>query len=137
MVPLRVRVAGRSVGELIAAVQSELDEHRLRRQRYRQEDIFHDMGIARDEAVSFGPAVNLMMIENEVVLGNTTGRLNVLTSGPTADLFVNIYRVRAKTVHISTSREIRVLYSQDELAGHHRRFRMFLHEFLAEGADVR
>ncbi|MFF5036098.1 amino acid adenylation domain-containing protein [Nocardia salmonicida] len=133
VVPLRVRVAGRSVGELIAAVQSELTSA-LRRQRYRQEDIFHDMGIARDEAVSFGPAVNLMMIENEVVLGNTTGRLNVLTSGPTADLFVNIYPGAGKdSTHIDFQGNPSV-YSQDELTGHHRRFRMFLHEFLAGGA---
>ncbi|MFE7800503.1 amino acid adenylation domain-containing protein, partial [Nocardia sp. NPDC057440] len=133
VVPLRVQVAGRSVGELIAAVQSELTSA-LRRQRYRQEDIFHDMGIARDEAASFGPAVNLMMIENEVVLGETTGRLNVLTSGPTADLFVNIYPGAGRdSTHIDFQGNPNA-YSPDELADHHRRFRMFLHEFLAGGA---
>ncbi|MFX0575930.1 amino acid adenylation domain-containing protein [Nocardia nepalensis] len=132
VVPLRVRVAGRSVGELIAAVKSELTSA-LRRQRYRQEDIFHDMGIARDEAASFGPAVNLMMIENEVVLGETTGRLNVLTSGPTADLFVNIYPGAGRdSTHIDFQGNPNA-YSPGELAGHHRRFRMFLHEFLAGG----
>ncbi|MGW0327058.1 amino acid adenylation domain-containing protein [Nocardia sp. NPDC003183] len=136
VVPLRVRVAGRNVGELIAAVQSELTSA-LRRQRYRQEDIFHDMGIARDEAASFGPAVNLMLIENEVVLGNTTGRLNVLTSGPTADLFVNIYPGAGKdSTHIDFQGNPNA-YTPDELAGHHRRFRMFLHEFLAGGAECR
>ena len=135
VVPLRVRVAGRTVGELIAAVQSELTSA-LRRQRYRQEDIFHDMGIARDEAASFGPAVNLMMIENEVVLGNTTGRLHILTSGPTADLFVNIYPGAGKksSTHIDFQGNPNA-YSPGELAGHHHRFLMFLHEFLAGGAE--
>ncbi|MFI7668050.1 amino acid adenylation domain-containing protein [Nocardia sp. NPDC049526] len=133
VVPLRVQVAGRTVGELIAAVQGELTSA-LRRQRYRQEDLFHDMGIARDEAASFGPAVNLMMIENEVVLGNTTGRLHVLTSGPTADLFVNIYPGAGKaSTHIDFQGNPNA-YSPEELAGHHRRFLMFLHEFLAGGA---
>ncbi|MGW4769103.1 amino acid adenylation domain-containing protein [Nocardia sp. NPDC004278] len=132
VVPLRVQVAGRSVGELIAAVSSELTSA-LRRQRYRQEDIFHDMGIARDETASFGPAVNLMMIENEVVLGNTTGCLNVLTSGPTGDLFVNIYPGAGKdSTHIDFQGNPNA-YSSDELAGHHRRFLMFLREFLAGG----
>ncbi|MEV0299040.1 amino acid adenylation domain-containing protein [Nocardia sp. NPDC050710] len=132
VVPLRVRVASSSVGELIAATQSELTSA-LRRQRYRQEDIFHDMGIARDEAASFGPAVNLMMIENEVVLGETTGRLNVLTSGPTADLFVNIYPGAGKSsTHIDFQGNPNV-YSPAELAGHHKRFLMFVHEFLAGG----
>ncbi|WP_157123965.1 non-ribosomal peptide synthetase, partial [Nocardia pseudovaccinii] len=133
VVPLRVQVAGRTVGELVAAVLGELTSA-LRRQRYRQEDIFHDMGIARDEAASFGPAVNLMMIENEVVLGDTTGRLHVLTSGPTADLFVNIYAGAGKgSTHIDFQGNPNS-YSPEELAGHHRRFLMFLHEFLAGGA---
>ncbi|WP_084484158.1 amino acid adenylation domain-containing protein [Nocardia anaemiae] len=133
VVPLRVRVAGRTVGELIAAVLSELTSA-LRRQRYRQEDIFRDIGIARDEAASFGPTVNLMMIENEVVLGDTTGRLNVLTSGPTADLFVNIYPGAGKNSTRIDFQGNPSAYSPDELAGHHRRFLMFLHEFLAGGA---
>ncbi|WP_084531625.1 amino acid adenylation domain-containing protein [Nocardia miyunensis] len=134
VVPLRVRVAGRGVGELITAVQSELTSA-LRRQRYRQEDIFHDMGIARDEAASFGPAVNIMMIENEVVLGKTIGRLNVLTSGPTADLFVNIYPGAGRdSTHIDFQGNPSA-YNPAELAGHHKRFLMFLREFLAGGDD--
>ncbi|MFI5719154.1 amino acid adenylation domain-containing protein [Nocardia sp. NPDC051750] len=134
VVPLRVPVAARTVGESIDATQSELTSA-LRRQRYRQEDIFHDMGIARDEAASFGPAVNLMMVENEVVLGPTTGRLNVLTSGPTADLFVNIYPGAGKdSTHIDFQGNPNV-YSRSELTGHHSRFLGFLHEFLAGGLD--
>ncbi|WP_433560909.1 amino acid adenylation domain-containing protein [Nocardia sp. CA-151230] len=136
VVPLRVQVAGRNVGELIAAVKSELTSA-LRRQRYRQEDIFHDMGMARDEAASFGPAVNLMMVENEVVLGDTTGRLHVLTSGPTADLFVNIYPGAGReSTHIDFQGNPNS-YSPDELADHHRRFRMFMHEFLAGGPECK
>ncbi|MEU4837045.1 amino acid adenylation domain-containing protein [Nocardia testacea] len=134
VVPLRVQVTDRTVGELIDATQSELTSA-LRRQRYRQEDIFHDMGIARDEAASFGPAVNLMMVDNEIVLGETTGRLHVLTSGPTADLFVNIYPGAGRdSTHIDFQGNPNI-YSADELAGHHRRFLMFLHEFLAGGTE--
>ncbi|MFQ6229764.1 amino acid adenylation domain-containing protein, partial [Nocardia sp. NPDC002869] len=136
VVPLRVQVADRAVGELIDATQGELTSA-LRRQRYRQEDIFHDMGIARDEAASFGPAVNLMMVDNEIVLGETTGRLHVLTSGPTADLFVNIYPGAGRdSTHIDFQGNPNV-YSAAELAGHHRRFLMFLHEFLAGGTENR
>ncbi|WP_327151542.1 non-ribosomal peptide synthetase [Nocardia sp. NBC_01329] len=136
VVPLRIRVAGSTVGELIDSTQSELTSA-LRRQRYRQEDIFRDMGIARDEAASFGPAINLMMLENEVVFGETTGRLNVLTSGPTADLFVNIYPgAGSDTTHIDFQGNPNV-YSPAELAGHHRRFLMFLREFLAGGTEYR
>ncbi|MGV9637978.1 amino acid adenylation domain-containing protein [Nocardia rhamnosiphila] len=136
VVPLRVQVADRAVGDLIDATQGELTSA-LRRQRYRQEDIFHDMGIARDEAASFGPAVNLMMVDNEIVLGQTTGRLHVLTSGPTADLFVNIYPGAGRdSTHIDFQGNPNV-YSAAELAAHHRRFLMFLHEFLAGGTENR
>ncbi|WP_084525422.1 amino acid adenylation domain-containing protein [Nocardia vaccinii] len=134
VVPLRVRVAGCTIGEVISGTQSELTSA-LRRQRYRQEDIFHDMGIARDQAASFGPAVNIMMVENEVVLGNTTGRLNVLTSGPTADLFVNIYPGAGRdSTHIDFQGNPSA-YTSAELAGHHDRFLMFLREFLAGGDE--
>ncbi|WP_084495105.1 amino acid adenylation domain-containing protein [Nocardia shimofusensis] len=134
VVPLRLRVTPRTVGELIDTTQSELTSA-LRRQRYRQEDIFHDMGIARDEAASFGPAVNLMMIENEVVFGKTTARLNVLTSGPTADLFINLYPGAGReNTHIDFQGNPEV-YSAEDLAAHHHRFLMFLHEFLAGGTE--
>ncbi|MGV9712083.1 amino acid adenylation domain-containing protein [Gordonia sp. NPDC003424] len=129
VVPLRLAVAGRTVDEVITAAQSELISA-LRRQRYRQENIFADMGIARDETASFGPAINLMMIDNDVVLGETTGRLNVLTSGPTSDLFVNIYPGAGKdSTHVDFQGNPNV-YREEELAGHHRRFLRFLHEFL-------
>ncbi|WP_348538094.1 amino acid adenylation domain-containing protein [Nocardia carnea] len=134
VVPLRVPVAGRGTGAVIDAVQGELTSA-LRRQRYRQEDIFHDMGIARDETASFGPAVNLMMVDNEIVLGATTGRLHVLTSGPTADLFVNIYPGAGRDSTQIDFQGNPSAYSSDELAAHHTRFLMFLHEFLAGGPD--
>ncbi|MGW0039220.1 amino acid adenylation domain-containing protein [Gordonia sp. NPDC003376] len=134
VVPLRVPVAGCTLDEVIARVKGELLSA-LRRQRYRQEDIFADMGIARDETASFGPAVNLMMIDSEVVLGDVTGRLHVLTSGPTSDLFVNIYPGAGKdSTHIDFQGNPNI-YTQVELAGHHRRFLMFLHEFLGGPTD--
>ncbi|MDV7175684.1 amino acid adenylation domain-containing protein [Gordonia amicalis] len=129
VVPLRVPVAGHTLSEVVTAVKGELLSA-LRRQRYRQEDIFRDMGIARDEASSFGPAVNLMMVDSEVVFGDVVGRLHVLTSGPTSDLFVNIYPGAGHdSTHIDFQGNPNV-YTAAELADHHRRFLMFLHEFL-------
>ncbi|MFE0751733.1 amino acid adenylation domain-containing protein [Gordonia sp. NPDC058843] len=134
VVPLRVPVAGHTLGDVVTSVQGELLSA-LRRQRYRQEDIFADMGMARDESASFGPAVNLMMVDSEVVLGEVTGRLHVLTSGPTADLFVNIYPGAGKSsTHIDFQGNPNI-YTPDELTGHHRRFLMFLHQFLIGAAD--
>ncbi|QMU21092.1 amino acid adenylation domain-containing protein [Gordonia rubripertincta] len=134
VVPLRVPVAGRTLDQVVTAVKGELLSA-LRRQRYRQEDIFRDMGIARDEASSFGPAVNLMMIDSEVVFGDVAGRLHVLTSGPTSDLFVNIYPGAGHdSTHIDFQGNPNV-YTPAELSDHHRRFLMFLHEFLEGASD--
>ncbi|WP_168701931.1 amino acid adenylation domain-containing protein [Gordonia paraffinivorans] len=134
VVPLRIPVAGRTLDEVVTATKGELLSA-LRRQRYRQEDIFRDMGISRDEASSFGPAVNLMLVDSEVVFGDVAGRLHVLTSGPTSDLFVNIYPgAGPDSTHIDFQGNPNI-YTRDELAGHHRRFLRFLHEFLGGSPD--
>ncbi|MTK49658.1 hypothetical protein GL303_24745, partial [Nocardia seriolae] len=81
VVPLRLRRdPGMTVGGVLAATGRELTGA-LRRQRYRQEDIFRDLGHSMDIATSFGPTVNLMVFDNRIHLGPVVGRLHVLTSG--------------------------------------------------------
>ncbi|MFG1771503.1 amino acid adenylation domain-containing protein [Nocardia salmonicida] len=136
VVPLRVTLdPTTTVGAAILAVQAELTGA-LRRQRYRQEDIVRDLGWAMDEAASFGPAVNLMMVDTRIALGPVVGRLNVLTSGLIDDLFVNVYPgVGGESTHIDLQGNGN-LYSDAELAAHHARFLMFLHRFLVAGPDA-
>ncbi|MFE4459576.1 condensation domain-containing protein, partial [Nocardia tengchongensis] len=91
VVPLRLRLSPTAtVGDLLGATQGELTAA-LRRQRYRQEDIFRDLGWAMDEVAGFGPTVNLMLADTRIRLGGVTGQLHVLTSGMIDDLFVNVY----------------------------------------------
>ncbi|MFQ6326900.1 amino acid adenylation domain-containing protein [Nocardia sp. CWNU-33] len=136
VVPLRLILdPTTTVGDTIRAAQSELTGA-LRRQRYRQEDIVRDLGWAMDEAASFGPAVNLMMVDTRIQLGSVTGRLHVLTSGLIDDLFVNLYPgVGGESTHIDLQGNGN-LYSNAELAAHHTRFLLFLHRFLAAGPDA-
>ncbi|WP_330249609.1 amino acid adenylation domain-containing protein [Nocardia sp. NBC_00565] len=136
VVPLRLTLTPTTtVGSVIRAAQGELTGA-LRRQRYRQEDIVRDLGWAMDEAASFGPAVNLMMVDTRIQLGSVTGRLHVLTSGLIDDLFVNLYPgVGGESTHIDLQGNGN-LYSEAELAAHHARFLMFLHRFLAAGPDA-
>ncbi|MBY8863490.1 amino acid adenylation domain-containing protein [Nocardia sp. CA2R105] len=136
VVPLRlVLTPDATVGELIGAAQRELTGA-LRRQRYRQEDIFRDLGRKMDEAASFGPSVNLMMVDTRIQLGPVTGRLHVLTSGLIDDLFLNLYPgVGGESTHIDFQGNPN-LYSDTELAGRHERFLGFLHRFLAAGPDA-
>ncbi|MEV5838710.1 amino acid adenylation domain-containing protein [Nocardia sp. NPDC052112] len=136
VVPMRLKLAPTTtVGDVIRAAQSELTGA-LRRQRYRQEDIVRDLGWSMDEASSFGPAVNLMMVDTRIQLGSVTGRLHVLTSGLIDDVFFNLYPgVGGESTHIDLQGNGN-LYSTDELAAHHARFSMFLHAFLAAGPDA-
>ncbi|MFI6867093.1 amino acid adenylation domain-containing protein [Nocardia sp. NPDC050406] len=133
VVPLRLRQSPTlTVGELIRATQGELTAA-LRRQRYRQEDIVRDLGWAMDEVGSFGPTVNLMLVDSRIRLGNTTGRLHVLTSGLIEDLFVNVYPgVGGESTHIDLQANPNC-YDENELASLHTRFLDFLHTFLAAG----
>ncbi|MEU7765336.1 amino acid adenylation domain-containing protein [Nocardia sp. NPDC049190] len=136
VVPLRLRLSPTTtVGDVIRAAQGELTGA-LRRQRYRQEDIFRDLGWSMDETVSFGPTVNLMMVDSRIQLGTVTGRLHVLTSGLIDDLFVNLYPgVGGESTHIDFQANAN-LYGDSELAAQHRRFLSFLHRFLAAGPDA-
>ncbi|MFC4126350.1 amino acid adenylation domain-containing protein [Nocardia rhizosphaerae] len=136
VVPLRISLTpATTVGAAILAVQGELTGA-LRRQRYRQEDIVRDLGRSMDEAVSFGPAVNLMMVDTRIALGEVVGRLHVLTSGLIDDLFVNLYPgVGGESTHIDLQGNGN-LYSAADLAAHHERFLRFLHRFLAAGPQA-
>ncbi|WP_435592527.1 amino acid adenylation domain-containing protein [Nocardia sp. bgisy118] len=133
VVPLRLPLGARgTVGGLIRAAQHELTSA-LRRQRYRQEDIVRDLGWSVDEAVSFGPTVNLMMGDTRIRLGEVTGRMHVLTSGSIEDLFLNLYPgMGAENTHLDFQANPN-LYDDEELAAQHRRFLDFLHRFLAAG----
>ncbi|MEU4341616.1 amino acid adenylation domain-containing protein [Nocardia sp. NPDC023852] len=136
VVPLRLRLAPTTtVGDVIRAAQGELTGA-LRRQRYRQEDIVRDLGWPMDEFASFGPTVNLMMVDTRIQLGTVIGRLHVLTSGPIDDLFVNLYPgVGGESTHIDFQANGN-LYTDAELAAQHRRFLSFLHRFLSAGPDA-
>ncbi|MEV0251354.1 amino acid adenylation domain-containing protein [Nocardia sp. NPDC050712] len=136
VVPLRLSMrAAMTVGEFIRAAQGELTSA-LRRQRYRQEDIVRDLGWAVDEGASFGPTVNLMMVDTRIELGEVTGRMHVLTSGMIDDLFLNLYPgVGAQSTHIDFQANPN-LYGAHELAGQHRRFLAFLNRFLLAGPDA-
>ncbi|QLY29808.1 amino acid adenylation domain-containing protein [Nocardia huaxiensis] len=137
VVPLRLRpTPTATVGDLIKATQGELTAA-LRRQRYRQEDIFRDLGWAMDEVAGFGPTVNLMLADTRIRLGGVTGQLNVLTSGLIDDLFVNVYPgVGGERTHIDFQANPN-RYGESELASLHARFLDFLHRFLADGAATR
>ncbi|EKT84433.1 putative non-ribosomal peptide synthetase [Rhodococcus opacus M213] len=102
----------------------------LRHQRYRREDIGRERGTATGELASFGPVLNLMLFEPDISLGAVTGRVHVLTTGPTADLAVNIYPGSTDLMPRIDFEANPALYGERELSSHHRRFTQFLQTFV-------
>ncbi|MFC3962593.1 condensation domain-containing protein, partial [Nocardia jiangsuensis] len=137
IVPLRLAVGYDStVADLLKRVQVEVSGA-LRHQRYRHEDIRRDA--AGDGMVTtefFGPWVNIMLFHSEIVLGEMTGRLNVLSTGSIEDLGVNFYQsTTGSHTHIDFETNPN-LYSSDEGRTHHGRFLEFFQRFLAADADT-
>ncbi|TQC46032.1 amino acid adenylation domain-containing protein [Rhodococcus sp. WS4] len=103
----------------------------LRHQRYRREDIGKDIASAGTGLTHFGPVLNLMLFRQEITLGPVSGRVQVLTTGPTADLSLNIYPGEPGSAPRIDMEANRARFDEDEVAGHHRRFLTFLDRFHA------
>ncbi|MEU1955342.1 amino acid adenylation domain-containing protein, partial [Nocardia rhamnosiphila] len=133
IVPLRLRVGyDTTVAELLRQVQVEV-AGALRHQRYRSEDIRRD---ADAITTSFGPLVNIMLFDDEIVLGDMVGTLQVLTTGSIGDLSVNLYQsMRGARLHLDFEYNPN-LYTTAEAGGHHTRFLEFFDRFLAAGTDT-
>ncbi|MGA6208858.1 amino acid adenylation domain-containing protein, partial [Nocardia testacea] len=133
IVPLRLRVGpDTTVAELLRQVQVEV-AGALRHQRYRSEDIRRDAGVS---TTSFGPLVNIMLFDDEIVLGEMVGTMQVLTTGIIGDLSVNLYQsMRGAALHLDFEYNPN-LYTTAEAGGHHTRFLEFFDRFLAAGTDT-
>ncbi|WP_157107454.1 non-ribosomal peptide synthetase, partial [Nocardia grenadensis] len=133
IVPLRLRVGyGTTVAELLRQVQLEV-AGALRHQRYRSEDIRRDAGAS---TTTFGPLVNIMLFDDEIVLGETVGTLQVLTTGIINDLSVNLYQSMRGT-RLNLDFEFNPnLYTTAEADRHHTRFLDFFDRFVAAGTDT-
>ncbi|MFV9454309.1 amino acid adenylation domain-containing protein, partial [Rhodococcus sp. NM-2] len=100
----------------------------LRHQRFTLEDIRRETDAT--DSLS-GPMVNVMLFRPRIRFGPLTGDFHVVTSGPVADLLVNVYRTAAAGRMVVEFRGNPHRYSRDELARHLRSFVGLLEEFLA------
>ncbi|TLG08753.1 amino acid adenylation domain-containing protein [Nocardia cyriacigeorgica] len=133
VVPLRVRTGpATSIAELLAAARGELSGA-LRHQRFRGEEVAR-IAQRGPDAGGFGPAVNIMNFRAGVDLGAATGTLHLLSTGPVADLAVNIYPADSGVRMEWEANPNR--YTQAELIAQHRRFLDFLGEFVTAPASA-
>ncbi|MGV9743694.1 amino acid adenylation domain-containing protein [Rhodococcus zopfii] len=131
VVPIRVSVDPDDIAvDLIGRVQLELTGA-LRHQRYRAEDMRRDAGYGSATRGFFGPAVNIMMFHGRVRLGDATGQLHVLSTGPAEDLSLNVYPSGPDDPARIDLEANPNLYTRAELRSHHARFVEFLAAFVS------
>ncbi len=132
VLPLTLKgIGSATITEAIGVARAALTTA-LRHQRYRREDIGREMDSAGKGFAHFGPVLNLMLFKQEITLGAVTGRVRVLTTGPTADLSVNIYPRSRRFAPPRVDFEGNpTLYDEAELRSHHLRFTTFLRSFTA------
>jgi nonribosomal peptide synthetase MxcG len=90
IVPLCVPApTGARFGDFARRLATELRELRLR-QRYRYEDLKHDLGVRSTGARLFGTVVNLLPFDGPVAFGSATARVRSVARGPVEDLALTL-----------------------------------------------
>ncbi|NNH73017.1 non-ribosomal peptide synthetase [Nocardia uniformis] len=132
VVPLRVRVPRDGcVGDVMDALRVAASGA-LRHQRFRYEDMRDGAEDQPEFGRGFvGPVINIMLFPSGIDFDGLEAGLNVVTSGPIEDLFVNFYQHGAAApIHVDFAANPR-LYDEDSLGRHHRRFMTLLDSLLA------
>ncbi|MET4050255.1 amino acid adenylation domain-containing protein [Rhodococcus sp. UYP5] len=81
----------------------------------------------------FGPTINVMMFTNNIAVGDLDGQIHIVTTGPVADLAVNIYPSRTATQPRIDFEANPGVYTPGDLSRYHRRFLHFLDGFTEPG----
>ncbi len=132
VVPLRLNgIADNSVSAMLGQVRLRL-VGALRHQRYRYEDMRHDLGESQVVRGGFGPVLNVLGFVEPLRMDGAVGQVRLLSLGPVEDLLVNAYQLgpddRSTTIGMQANP---ALYSADTLSWHHRRFLEYFGRFLS------
>ncbi|GAC56448.1 putative non-ribosomal peptide synthetase [Gordonia hirsuta DSM 44140 = NBRC 16056] len=128
VVPIRLQdISTKTPRELIGAGLLELTGA-LRHQRYRTEDIRRDAGLDAS-SVAFGPTINMVIFDEELVLDGADLEYRILASGVLEDLFVNLYQSGPSAPLVVDLHGNPYLYTQEEIDGHLAHFLGFLDQF--------
>lgn len=131
-VPIGAHVgASTTISELVAAVGNRIG-NALRHQLLPASEIAGDL---RASGASAGPTINLMLFGDEIKLGELDARLDLLTSGPTADMAVTVH-----TNSITGQMRVDIEgnpagYELADIELHSERFARFLHHFVTRHPD--
>ncbi|MFW0788964.1 amino acid adenylation domain-containing protein [Gordonia sp. CPCC 205333] len=139
VIPIRSRIdhdGPLQVGDLVREVNAEI-KGALRHQRFRHEDITHDvLGAANGRRGFFGPMVNVMLFFEHIDFGTLHGALNILSTGPVEDTSVNVYDCMVGGMRLDLEANPNV-YDRAAVATHHRRLIDFLTRFVESATTLR
>lgn len=131
LLPLRLSVhPDMSFSGLVRQVAQEIGEVR-RHHGYRHEDLRRDLKLVGDHRRLFGPLINLMPFDYSLNFAGVRASARNLSAGPVDDLSINVYdRSDGSGLRIDFDANP-ALYTNDDLAAHHRRFLYFLETAVA------
>ncbi|MFJ8630151.1 amino acid adenylation domain-containing protein [Streptomyces sp. NPDC093568] len=137
VLPLRVTITSdTSFADLAARVSRSLADV-IRHQRFRGEELIHELGLSGAGQTRLGPTVNIMAFANELFFGTTPAVAHPLSTGPVNDLKINFYGTADSSAGIRIELDAHPeLYTDAELASHMDRLVRVL-EWVAEGGDSR
>ncbi|QKW22406.1 amino acid adenylation domain-containing protein [Kitasatospora sp. NA04385] len=135
VLPLRIAVRPQmTVSGLLESVAAELRSV-LRHQRYRYEDMRHDLNLQDADERLVGPQVNVMMFDYDLDFGGHPATVHNLSIGPTEDLSVVVYdRADGAGLQIDFDANPDV-YTAEELELHQERFLALLTALADGGGD--
>ncbi len=107
----------------------------LKRQRYRGDLVRRHMGVAGDDQRPFGPSINVVPYGSEFRFGPCLATMHEISSGPVNDLQITAFETATATIGINFTANP-LLYSEDELAAHRRRFATLLNGLCDAAPDA-
>ncbi|MCD7440503.1 amino acid adenylation domain-containing protein [Streptomyces lincolnensis] len=122
VLPLRVTTTPDTPFADLAAQVSRSLADMIRHQRFRGEELIHELGLSGAGQTRLGPTVNIMAFANEPHFGPTPAVAHPLSTGPVNDLKINFYGTADSRGGIRIELDAHPeLYGESELASHMRR----------------
>ncbi|TDZ99811.1 non-ribosomal peptide synthetase [Mycobacteroides salmoniphilum] len=104
--------------------------------RYRFEDIRRDAGAVGQGRNAFGPTVNILLADNMMRLGAALGKYEILTSGNTEYLHVDVYRSGPEDLIRINLIGNGAFFTAADIRQRLDRCMRYLHEFLSASGDT-
>ncbi|WP_438445411.1 amino acid adenylation domain-containing protein [Gorillibacterium sp. sgz5001074] len=118
IIPLRVQVRPEeSIARLVGRIAVELKEA-SRHQKFRHEELRRELKLLGDNSRLFGPMVNIMGFQTDLIFAGCRGKVHSLSAGPVDDLSIQVIdggEGGAIRLHLDANPEV---YTERELQNH-------------------